>query len=340
MLEDDKDWSVVIGLRYDILTTLVLSICIILGFCCSSVTVIAQSPSATVQPVVSLPPLMTQGPVPGGEISGYVFDQDGNPVPGANVTLWMNDQVWLPTNYQLNNCINPQQTNIAYSDLNGYFKEGSFDFGFLYPGKYVLVVNNDGYSGNSTDILIGNDTMRQTMLDSGSHAAVVNITLSGYHVPTITPEQESYSGAITGNLMMASGMKVTGVKMSLWLDGKFVDIPDNPQSSFERNYSGANVDYLFEHLAPGNYTVMAEYSAGDDYNDTVTVDVGARPMRADIVLSHAYMRPAGFPVNSFTPTVVEFLTPTPNATPAIPWVILLLVFGFVACTLLRKNGER
>ena len=351
MSEDDQGLGLVIGLSNKILTTLILSICISLGLCFSSATVLAQSPSASLQPVVSLPPLMTQGPVPGGVISGYVFDENRTPVPGANVTLWYNAQVWQPTNYDLNRCVNPQRTNIAYSNLNGYLKEGSFEFGFLYPGKYILTVEKDGFTHNSTDILIGNDTMRQTMLDSGPPATIVNITLIGYHLPTITPEQQSHTGAITGNLLTASGLYATGVNISLWRDGQLVDRSDNPQSSFKRNYSGAEIDYLFEHLAPGNYTVMAEYSAGEDYNDTVVVDVDTSPMRADIILSRAYMRPANFPVISFTPTVGKFVAPDPNMTassseamaseskqtPALPWFIVLIIIGSMACILRRKN---
>ncbi len=37
---------------------------------------IVYSSNATVQPGVSIPPWLTEGPVPGGVITGYVLDED------------------------------------------------------------------------------------------------------------------------------------------------------------------------------------------------------------------------------------------------------------------------
>jgi hypothetical protein len=296
---------------------------------------------------VSLPAYIWEGPVPGGYITGYVLDMEGNPVPGATVSLLQDSQLWNPGKYS---CfapypygVNPQTTRIAYLDTEGFLQEGSFLFGLPVQDEYTLTAEKDGSNG-TVRVYVGGDTRVMT----------VNITLNSYQQPTYSPEQLSYTGAITGNLMTASGMKVRGVNMSLWQDGKLVNMPYNPQSSFERNYSGANVEYLFEHLPPGHYTVMAEYSAGGEYNDTVTLDVGTSPMRVDIVLSQMFGRPGNFPVNSFTPTVVEFFTSSPSATvlpsmalvseskptPALPWIMVLLIIISMACFLYNKHNWR
>lgn len=305
--------------NYVILFILICTGC--LGVCLPLITVCAQSSDATLQPVVSLPPRMTEGPVPGGVISGYVLDEDGKPVSRAVVTLWQNGQIWQPLNYALNACVNPQETNIAYSNKYGYLKEGSFEFGLLYPGEYTLTVEKDGYKDGSANIHIGNDTMRQTILDPGPPATIVNITLSGYYVPTLTPEQLAYNGSIAGTLRSAYGPGVEDVNVSLWQDGRMINRPDNPQSSLQRNFSGKSVDYLFEHVAPGRYTVRAEYIYPLPYNDTVSVDVGTDAATADIILSHVVpTRPSTAPTQVATPS---------KPTPALPGLVVLLVIGFV-----------
>ncbi len=144
---------------------------------------------------------------------------------------------------------------------------------------------------------------------------VMNINISGYHVPSLTPEQLSYTGAIAGNIRTYFGY-MASVNVSLWGDGSLVNRSDNPQVSAARNYSGTSVDYLFDHVAPGNYTVRVDYFAGGNYNDTVTVVVGTKPMRADIVLSKAFNRPTTWPVVNFTPSIGEF-SQTPTAAPVI-----------------------
>lgn len=311
--------------------------------------VLAQSSNATLQPEVSLPAHLLEGPVPGAFITGYVLDEDGNPVPGAVVSLWQDGQLWQSGKYEYYPSNNPQKTNIAYSNTG-------FRFGYIYPGEYTLTAEKDGYKRGPVGVHVGNETLSPTLLDSVAKPIMVNFTLNGYHVPTLTPEQRSYTGAIAGNIWAAAGYPVTaviGVNVSLWRDGRLVDRPDNPQSSFKQNFSGESVDYLFEHLAPGRYTVMAEYQTPYVYNDTVSVDVGTRPMRADIVLSHMLTRPSGYPVVSFTPTVGEF-SASPRAdssatalpsmglrpTPALAGLFVLLLIGAVAYFMHKKNEKR
>ena len=285
--------------------------------------------------------VMGSAKIPGGCIAGYVLDEDGNPVPGANVSLWQDGHLWQVGIWQYPTG-NPQNSMIAYTDDRGValLKAGGFIFGYTFPGDYVLMAEKDGHKSNATGVYVNESTMGEAAIIP--QVIVANVTLIGYHVPTLTPEQRSYTGAITGNIWAAGGYGATGVNMSLWRDGRLVDMPDNPQASFNRSYSGANVDYLFEHLAPGHYTVMAEYQAPILFNDTVPVDVGTVPMRADIILSNMLIRPTNFPVISFTPTVGVFsasASTSSKPTPALSCIISLLMIGIVSY-FMRRNDKR
>ena len=323
-------------MREKLVILLMILICIILGICLSLITVLAQSPGATIQPGVALPAYIWKGPVPGGYITGYVLDTDGNPVPDATVSLLQDGQLWNPGKYSCfapyPNGVNPQTTRIAYHDTEGFLQEGSFLFGLPVEDEYNLTAEKDGSNG-SVRVYIGGDTQVMT----------VNITLSGYHQPTYPPAQLSYTGAVAGEIRGNQGYPA-GANISLWQDGQMVKMPYNPQYTLERNYSGQRVDYLFEHLAPGNYTVMAEYWNGYNYSENISIRLGTHPIKADMVLPRTKMIPYGWTEISFTPTIGEFPAPGANSTtlgskpaPALPWFIVLIVIGSVACTLLRKN---
>ena len=301
----------------------------------------AQSPGASSQPAASLPAYIWEGPVPGGYITGYVLDENGTPVPGATISLLQDGELWKPDKYSYPPYpygVNPQTTRITYHDTEGFLQEGSFLFGLPIPDEYTLTAEKDGHKG-SANAHVGSDTRVITL----------NITLSGYHQPKFTPEQLSRTGIIAGEVRTAMGFRTLGVNVSLWQDGEIVKMPNNPQSSMDLNYSGKTVDYIFEHLAPGRYAVRAEYFAGDDYNDIVTVNLDTRPMRADIVLSHAHMWPSGIPIPSFTPTVGPFnaldqnttaLPSTyPRASPAQPVLIIFFVIAVVAFLVYKKNEK-
>jgi hypothetical protein len=305
-------------------------------FCFSAylfpVIAFAQSPSPTMQPAVSLPARMTSGPVPGAYIEGYVFDEDGKPVPNAIVSLWQDGRLWQPENYRLNNCINPQTTNIPYQVTAGYLMEGSYQYGYLYPGEYTLTVEKDGYKSKSVSVHVGEDTMKETMLSFRPPAIIINVTLSGYKVPTFTPQQLSYTGAITGTLRTTSGRYPPHANMSLWQDGRMVETLDNPQASFERNVSGMTIDYMFEHLAPGHYTVVAEYYTDDGYKDTVSVDVGTDIKVANILTEMIVpVPPSSWPSQAASPST------GPKPTPALPGLATLLVIGAVVHYLTNKK---
>lgn len=291
--------------------------------------------------IIQCMPVARSADTPGGYIRGYVLDEDGNRVPRANVTLWLDGRQWQLTKYIFSGTENPQLSGIANSQDNIFPGEGGFLFGFVYPGDYVLTAEKDGYNGTAS-VNVNGSTMRTAVIVP--QEVPVNITLKGYHVPSLPAEQQDYTGAITGNIRTGSRLKAMGVNVSLWQDGRLVNRTDNPQASFERNYSEVVVDYLFEHVAPGNYTVMATYFAGDIYTDSVPVRVGVKPMRADIILTKFMNRPTEFPDYAITPTVGEF-TPswgirnTPVPSPALSWIYVLLISGAVVGLMIRKNNR-
>ncbi|WP_048198734.1 carboxypeptidase regulatory-like domain-containing protein [Methanocella arvoryzae] len=303
----------------------------------TSLSVLAQSEIVTDQPEKPVPAFLSEGPVPSEYITGYVFDEDGKPVPEANVSLWQNGQLWTPGKHQLAGVENPQASLPSYSIISGVPKEGSFLFGFTAPGEYTLTAEKDGYKGEPVSVHVGEETLSANRLEAIDNPVMVNITLTGYHMPTLSSDQQSYTGAIAGTIKTARGYDVTGVNVSLLQDGVMVDRPDNPQSSFHRNLSGKRIDYLFHHLAPGRYTVKAEYFAGADFNDTVTLDMDTKVMRADIVLSKAYMSPLEAPAVIFTPIVGEFDAAEPVSTPATSWLIVMLLIVLVATWLDHKR---
>jgi len=111
-----------------------------------------------------------------------------------------------------------------------------------------------------------------------------------------------------------------------------VDAPDNPQASTVLNISGRYVNYAFEHVAPGHYTVLAELDFG--INETISVDVGTDTVMADIVSSYGFPHPTTLPDLNASPTN----DPSPaQPTPALPGLITLLAVGFMLYYLANKN---
>ncbi len=301
----------------------------------------AQSAGAN----VSLPAYIREGPVPGGYITGFVLDENGIPVPGATVSLLQDGQLWRPEKYgypRLAHGVNPQTTRIAYHDADDFLKEGSFLFGLPFPDVYALAAEKDGYKG-SASVHIPRELLYPDTNGPVSSTFVVNITLKGYYRPTFSPEQLSYAGAIAGEIRSVPGYHA-GANISLWRDGRMVKMPNNPQSTFDYYYSGHGVDYLFEHLAPGNYTVMAEYHGDGNYGNyskTVSVDVGTCPMRADMVLPEKVkMPPYGWPTIQFTPTVGVLSASDTRPTPALPGLFAALAIGITAYYMCSKKKEK
>lgn len=314
---------------------LITSICVIyLGINLLSTVVFAQMPNMSVQPGVSIPAHLTQGSVPTAYVTGYVLDEDGNPVPGATVTLRQDGKLWQVGQFMYGDGANPVKTGIYSPATSGVLTEGSFTIGLLFPGEYTLTAEKGGYKSSSASFRVGEDTMSPNQLSATQHEIQVNITLTGYHVPTFTPEQLSYTGAIVGTLSGRSGGAASVANVSLWKDGHMVDAPDNPQESITAlNISGMSVDYVFEHVAPGHYTVLAEgYSFSE--NNSISVDVGTDTVMTDIVSSVYFSYPSTPPSTTVSPTN----DPSPaQPSPALPGFVALLAVGFVLYYMANKK---
>jgi hypothetical protein len=326
--------------RVDIFVILITLMCINgLGVCLLSMVAFAQMPNMTVQPGVSIPAHLTEGSVPTTYVTGYVFDEAGNPVPSAIVTLRQDGNLWQAGKFMYDDGANPITTNIYSPAASGVLTEGSFSFGLLFPGEYTLTAEKGGYKSSSVSFRVGEDTMSPNQLSATLHEAYVNITLTGYHVPTFTPEQRSYTGAIAGTIRDRTGGGTSDANVSLWKDGHMVDAPDNPQALTVLNISGRYVNYAFEHLAPGHYMVLVEYY-GVDWNDTISVDIGTDMVMADIVSSYYGFNHPSIPPNLYaSPTIDPSASPSmgPKPTPALPGLISLLVVGFVIYYLANKK---
>jgi hypothetical protein len=185
---------------------------------------------------------------------------------------------------------NPQSSDIH----NG--NEGYFIFGFVDPGSYTVKAEKDGYMG-STSLTFTDKTI------------TVNVTITGYHVPSFSPEQLSYNGAITGTVHETSGQDMTdGANVSLWQGGRLEKMPGNPQL-------GTGSTYLFEHLPPGQYEVRAAMQYARVFrNDSakVSVNVSNGTVTADIVLPFAAPQPPTPPPS----------TPLPSSSSGITTILL------------------
>jgi hypothetical protein len=259
--------------------------------------------------ICSLIPFMslaTLAAVPdSGLIIGYVLDEDGNPVSAANVTLWQNGQFWQQTRVTYAGSENPQASDIH----NG--NEGYFIFGFVEPGNYSVRAEKDGHMG-STGLTFVDKTI------------TINCTINGYRVPSFSPEQLSYTGAITGTVYETSGQVMTdGANVSLWQDGQMTKMPGNPQV-------GTGSTFLFEHLPPGRYEVRAAMQYVRVFRNNsakVSVNVSNGSVTADIELPFAAPQPP--------PTLPP--TPVPSPSPGVAMAMLSLGIGILLFGLFRRT---
>ncbi|MGA9139909.1 MAG: hypothetical protein WBZ29_06770 [Methanocella sp.] len=284
-----------------------------------------QSQTPTVIPTID-PAAIPRLPVYyGGIITGYVFDEDGHPVSAAIVTLWQDGKPWqhnTKLTYQGGD-VNPRASGIYGSN------EGFYLFGLAAPGEYVLAAEKNGYTGTAS-VNVAN-TPTHGGFDSGLDVDTrsVNITLSGYRVPVLSQEQQSFTGGIAGSLKTYRGYGVIGVNMSLWQNGRLVEMPGNPQSSYSRDFNGSQIDFLFGHLAPGQYLIIAEYYSPFRETENVTINVSDRIEIIHIVLARI--------LNSITTTPAPNTTstgsPDASATARTPFpgtAVILLTIGFTA----------
>jgi hypothetical protein len=249
--------------------------------------------------------------MPMDNIKGFVVDENGNPVPDANVSLWQNGTL-VPCS--MGNPLQSRFYNMTATIPSSREYVGMFWFGLLYPGQYTIRAEKRGH--------VGTMTVNVTPVEV-HYAFVANVTLSGYHVPVLTPEQLNLTGGVAGTIKGVSGVRLYGVNMTLWQNGEMVEMPGNPQLAETRTIAGREVDYLFEHLAPGQYQVVVEYYAPQREMEKVSVNVTDGMVPADIILSHLLLVQ---PPDMGTPT------PSPAAGPdslpvlsAIGLAVLLIV---------------
>jgi hypothetical protein len=267
------------------MTVLVCSLCLASAF------VLAQSQTPTAIPTIDPATMPTIPPTAGSVVKGFVLDSNGNPVPGAVVTLGKDGKIWQHGKITYNKADNPQ-TSYMYSDEPNpqeYALTGLFWYGIVEPGQYIITAEIDGYIG-STNVSVGDELVNDSHTGFSAPKIMVNVTLEGYRVPALTQEQLSYTGGIAGTLRTYWGYGMIGVNMSLWKKGLLVKMPKNPQASYARDLNGSKIDFLFEHLAPGQYQVVAEYHSPDTYYENVTVNVTDHIESVDIVLSKVLNR--------------------------------------------------
>jgi hypothetical protein len=213
---------------------------------------------------------------------------------------------------------NPQ-TSYIYNDETypqEYALTGLFWYGLVEPGQYLLTAEKDGYK-SSIAVSVGNDMINTSFSGFSAPKIMVNVTLEGYRVPTLTQEQLSYTGGITGTLKTYWGYGAGGVNMSVWQNGQLVRMPKNPQASYGRNLNGSKIDFLFEHLAPGQYLVVAEYRSPDINTENATVNVTDHTEIVDMVLSKILNRVATTP------------SPPPSPSPSTTGLDTLLVLSSI-----------
>ncbi len=141
------------GMRANKFVILITLICInCLGVNLLSIVVFAQMPNMTVQPGVSIPAHLTQGSVPTAYVTGYVFDEAGNPVPSAIVTLRQDGNLWQAGKFIYGDGANPVTTSIHSPAKSGVLTEGSFAFGHLFPGESICSDCRVRYAGKKATL--------------------------------------------------------------------------------------------------------------------------------------------------------------------------------------------
>jgi hypothetical protein len=287
--------------------------------------VLAQSQTATAIPTIDPATIPTIPPMAGSVVRGFVLDSIGNPIPNAVVTLWHDGKIWQHGKMIYTKADNPQ-TSYIYSDEphpQEYALTGLFWYGLVEPGLYTLTAEKDGYKGSAI-VSVGNELINNSFEGFSAPKIMVNVTLEGYHEPVLTQEQLSYTGAIAGTLQTYWGYGVIGVNMSVWQNGQLVTMPKNPRASHRQDFNGSKIDFLFEHLAPGQYMVVAEYSSPNTNFENVTVNVTDRVEVIDIVLSKMLNSITTTPSPSPSSTANPTASITPKSTPSLEITLVIL----------------
>lgn len=179
----------------------------------------------------------------------------------------------------------------------------------------------------------------------------VNVTLNGYRVRAFSEKELAYTGGITGIIQddysEKDGRVLPHACVSLWQDGRPADTPKNPQMSGNAMIAPATGNYLFEHLAPGQYQITVEVADIAGVKHNITKEATVRPGLVYVSFLFGYLlppmpstlRPTATPVNgsdvaaSAAPGLAPSSMPAPF--PGAPSVMVL-----ICATVLPLRGKR
>lgn len=237
------------------------------------------TPSATAMPTIANVSTPTPTPTPTPNITypqyltGFVVDDLGHSVPGANVTLWQNGQM-------LNYSGNPQESGDGLTaPLGVYTFVISQDS--LQPGTYQIIAIAGSYLGSIN-------------VDYNGTTVSKNITLLGFVYvpgPTATPTPAAaYPQYLTGLVLDCNGKSVPYANVTLWQNGQLVSSPNNPQLSSAGGTSALGL-YNFtinqDTLQAGEYRIMAEI---DGQSGNVTINYTGSSVYCNVSIpSYAYV---------------------------------------------------
>jgi protocatechuate 3,4-dioxygenase beta subunit len=259
-----------------------------------------------------------------GGITGNITDLQGILADDTNVTLWQNGQVVrIPMNPQIS------------------YRNGTYLFEHLAPGEYQLTSEVQGHKGLPVSVNVTNNTVN------------VNLTIQGYYLmlppsptplPTLTPQQLTYKGAITGFVFDGNGTIIPGALVRLWQNGLYVKLPDNPQqteSGLNNTTAGA---FKFDHLSPGLYQITAEANI-EEISQPVTVDVINGTLAVFVTIeNYTYSPQTTYPITNSTkqnniavPTPPGQISPTPSSSIGCMAALLCLIIAIAYVTKFEKR---
>lgn len=269
----------------------------------------ALSQSETVHPTLPVAvPVNVYSGVVGCDVNGYVLDTYGNPVSNAVVTVRQNGHILNPSGGEINGY--PDPSGIYSYGVRG--DVGYFDFIVYSKGHYMVTAEIDGYN-SSIDVLVKDITFGNSVSE--------NITMNGYHTPILTKDQLAYTGTITGVVLDRDGVLLPVTNVSLWKDGRLVRIPNNPQ------YSAGGKDrdeFIFEHVPPGHYELLADVTNRLGGVEGRSVDVYDRTITANITM-HNYTY---FVMGPVTTSIPDQVIPRDAPKPT-PFTSNLFVLSYI-----------
>src|SRR5690606_18576667 len=197
-------------------------------------------------------------------ISGYVRDDVGNPVPGATLHLYADT----------NDDDLPDGPIVAITSIDG--ETGNYIFEDIYPGRYVIV---QVQPANYDDVSDYDHSTGPLDMDGNDSALGPNnripVTLEPYESDTDNNFiEDPHIGHITGFVLTDYSEPIAGVQVQLYFDHNQDGNPDGGVvATATTDASGA---YAFVELQPGNYLVTqtqpANYFDVSDYDHSIGPD--------------------------------------------------------------------